>query len=242
MPRADEPSAPPVPPRRGRGLGCVAAFLGTVLILSALTGFLFHEAGSLPLRMFGAGGDRLESWAGKVRDAFVAVTGMQPRVKVNEQVVFEQSSPVLELAVLNRQTTVERETENTWLGSTKRLRVRGLFRVKAGYDLRQPVTATLDDAHGDAVRVQMPPPRVLSVELEKLEVLTMDNGLWNHVRPDEFAQEVNLLNLEARRKAQTEGLADEAQKLLGEQLQEKLGPGRRVEILAAPPTAPEGRK
>ncbi len=219
----------------------MVAFLGTVLILALLTAFLFHEAGSLPLRFLDAGGQRLDALAGKVRDAFVAVTGMQPRVKVNEQVVFEQASPVLELAVLNRETTVERETENTWLGSTKRLRVRGVFRVKAGFDLQQPITASVDDGHADTIRVQMPPPKLLSVELEKIEVLTMDNGLWNHVQPEEFEQEVNLLNLEAHRKAWNEGVAGEAQKLLGEQLQEKLGPARRVEIITPTTVPPPGK-
>ena len=232
----DEPLSSPAPLPARRGLGCAVAFLGTVLILALLAAFLFHEAGSLPLRMVDASG----VWASKVRDAFVAVTGMQPRIKVNEQVVYEQSSPILELAVLSRQTTVERETENTWLGSTKHLRVRGLYRVKAGYDLRQPVTATIDGAPGGSVRVQMPPAKLLSVELEKMEVLAMDNGLWNHVQPEEFEQEVNLLNLEARRKAQDEHLSDEAQKLLTEQLQQKLGPERKVEVMTAAPTPSPG--
>ena len=237
----DEPlSSSALPPRR-RGLGCAVAFLGTVLILALLAAFIFYRLETLPLRLVGAGGEGLDRWAGKVRDAFVAVTGMQPRVKVNEQVVYEQAGPILELAVLSREASVERETENTWLGSTKHLRMRGLYRVKAGYDLRQPVTATIDGEHGDTVRVQMPAAKLLSVELEKLDVLTMDNGLWNHVQPEEFQQEVNLLNLEARRKAQDEHLADEAQRLLTEQLQQKLGPERRVEIITAPTHAPERR-
>ena len=44
------------------------------------------------------------------------------------------------------------------MGSTKRLRVRGLYRVKAGFDLTQPFSVRLDGAHGDAVHVRMPPP------------------------------------------------------------------------------------
>ena len=128
----DEPLSSPAPSPRRRGPGCAAAFLGTLLILALLTGWVFYQVESLPLRVASAGSDRLEQWAGKVRDAFVAVTGVQPRIKVNEQVIYEQASPVLELAVLTRQEVVERETENTWLGSTKRLRVRGTYRVKAG--------------------------------------------------------------------------------------------------------------
>ena len=236
----DEPLSSLVPPRR-RGFGCVTAFLGTVLILALLAGFIFYRLETLPLRLASAGDEGLARWANKVRDAFVAVTGMQPRVKVNEQVVYEQAGPILELAVLSREASVERETEDTWLGSTKHLRLRGLYRVKAGYDLKQPMTATIDGEHGDTVRVQMPAAKLLSVELEKLDVLTIDNGLWNHVQPEEFQQEVNLLNLEARRKAQDEHLSEEAQRLLTGQLQQKLGPERRVETIPAPTPAPERR-
>ena len=67
-----------------------------------------------------------------MRDAIVSITGMQPRVTVNEQVVFEQARPVLELAVLERDLVVERETEGQWMGSTKRLRIRGATTSRRG--------------------------------------------------------------------------------------------------------------
>ena len=205
--------------------------LGTVLILALLAGFIFYRIETLPLRLFDATSGRMEHWAGSVRDAFVAVTGMQPRVIINERVVSQQSSPVLELAVLQRETTAERDTENTWMGSTKHLRVRGLYRVKVGYDLTRPFTVVLDQADAETVRVQTPRAKVLSVELEKLDVLTMDSGLWNRVQPEEFEQEVNALNLEARQKAWSEGMTAEAEKMFSQQIQAKLGPGYRLEIV-----------
>ena len=97
------------------------------MILALLAGFVFYRLETLPFRAFGAGSEKLEDWAAKVRGAFVAVAGMQPRVTINEKVICEQSSSVLELAVVERDMLVERETENTWMGSTKRLRVRGTF-------------------------------------------------------------------------------------------------------------------
>lgn len=208
--------------------------LGTVLILALLAGFIFYQLENLPFRVFGAGSDKLEDWAGKVRGAFVAVAGMQPRVTVNEQVVYEQSSSVLELAVIEREMLVERETEDTWMGSTKRLRVRGTFRVKAGFDLTQPFSVRIADGSPPVVAVQMPPPRILSVEQEKMEVLTMDNGLWNHMSPAEYAQAVNDLNTDARLKALRDGMVADAKKQFAEQLERKLGPGPRLDISTAP--------
>ncbi len=181
------------------------------------------------------GASGLVNWGGRVRDAIVAVTGMQPRVTVNEQVVFEQARPVLELAVLERDTVVERETESLWMGSTRRLRIRGLYHVKAGYDLRKDFAVNVSGNSAEVVRLQMSPPRVLTVELKHLDVLTMDNGLWNHLSKEELETEVNALGLEAHLKAQQNGTPAEAQRLFLEQLQEKLGPGHRIEIATPTP-------
>ena len=203
-----------------------------MLILALLAGFVFYQLENLPFRIFGSGTSKLEDWAGKVRGAFVALAGMQPRVTVNEHVVYEQASSVLELAVVEREMLVERETEDTWMGSTKRLRVRGTFRVKAGFDLTQPFSVEIGGGLPPTISVRMPPPRILSVEQENIEVLTMDNGLWNHMRPEEYAQAVNDLNTDARLKALREGTVSEAKKRFAEQLEQKLGPGQRLKIFS----------
>ena len=202
-----------------------------VLILALLAGFIFYRLE----RMAENGAAGVADWAGRVRDAVAAVAGMQPRVTVNEQVVFEQARPVLELAVLERDLTVEHETESSWLGSTKRLRVRGVYHVKAGYDLRKDFTVDVSGRDAEVVRLQMPPPRVLSVELKRTEVLTMDNGLWNHLSKDELDTEINGLGLEANLKARQNGVPAEAQRMFVEQLQQKLGPGHRIEVATPPP-------
>ena len=213
-----------------------------MLIGAILTAFIFYQLENLPFRIFGAGGSKLEEWAGKVRGAFVAVAGMQPRVTVNERVIYEQSSSVLELAVVEREMVVERETEDTWMGSTKRLRVRGTFRVKSGFDLTQPFSVQITDGPPPTVAVRMPPPRLLSVEQENVEVLTMDDGLWNHMQPAEYAQAVNDLNTDARLKALRDGVVTEAKKRFADQLAQKLGPGERLEISTAPVSASEAAK
>jgi hypothetical protein len=106
--------------------------------------------------------------------------------------------------------------------------------VKAGYDLRQPFDANIDNGQPQVIRVHLPKARILSVEMEKLDLLTVDNGLWNRVQPEDFQIEVNGLNMEARRQAMNEGLAAEAEKMLTEQLQQKLGPDIRLEMGAQP--------
>ena len=137
---------------------------------------------------------------------------------------------------------VERETEDTWMGSTKRLRVRGTFRVKAGFDLTKPFSVQIADGSPPTVAVRMPPPRLLSVEQENVEVLTMENGLWNHMQPDEYAQAVNELTTDARLKAVRDGMVAEAKTRFAEQLAQKLGPGQQLEISTAPLSTQEAAK
>jgi hypothetical protein len=238
--RGVNPTGEPSPVRARGGLKWPAALLAIVAILALLGGFIFYRLVTLPERAAAVAQAQIERVLHAARQAFADVVHTQPRVTVNERVVLEQATPVLELAVLQREISVERDTENTWLASTKTLRIRGTYRVKAGYDLRQPFEAKINDGQPQLVQVRLPRAKLLSVELEKLDVMTMDSGLWNKVRPEDFEVEVNGLNMDARRQAMNQGLAAEAEKMLTEQLAQKLGPDIRLEIAAGPPAVGVG--
>ncbi len=210
-------------------LGCAGAILGIVVVLALLTAFL---------------GQRLERAArdagGRLRDAVTAVARVQPRVVVNDRVVFEQSAPALELTVVRHAAEVDREFTATWLGSTKRLRLRGTYEVRAGYDLReQPFTVRVDrpplPGGRETLRVELPPARLLGVEQRHVEVLELRNGMWNKVGSEELTGELNALAGQARAKARGLDLPREAQESLTRQLRERLGDGgRAVEIITVP--------
>ena len=220
-----------------RRLHWPAAILVCIIILALLGGFVFYRVVTLPERAAAAGEAQIAHLLQGAKQAFADVANVQPRVTINHRVVLEQATPLLELAVLQREISVETETENTWLGSTKKLRIRGTYQVKAGYNLRDPFDVNINDGQTQMVSVHLPRAKLLSVEMEKLDVMTLENGLWNKVQPEEFAVEVNGLNLEARRKAVTDGLATEAAKMFTEQLQQKLGPDIRLEVAATPAPA-----
>ena len=219
---------PPTRPRRSR-VGCAGAMLAAVVVLALLTAFLWQ-------RLERAARDT----AGRLRDAVAAVARVQPRVVVNDRVVFEQSTPALELAVVRHVAEVDREFTATWLGSTKRLRLRGTYEVRAGYDLRgQPFTVRVDRAAvpggWETLRVELPPARLLGVEQRQVEVLEMRNGMWNKLAPGELTDELNALAAQARAKAAELNLPREAQENLTRQLRERLGDGgRAVEIVTVP--------
>ena len=227
-------NALPSPATPRRRLGCGGTLVLLALILALFGGFLFYRVEIAADRAVSAGAGELFSLAGKVRDAFMGVTNMQPRVTVNEQVIFTQTSPVLEVATVSEQSVVERETTATWLGSTKRLKLRGLYKIKAGYDLRKPFDVRVD-AGTSPVKVvaSVPKAKILSVEQQKVDILTMENGAWNRVDATDLTNEINELTLDARDKAWRGGIIDKAQKSLADQLKEKLGTGYVLEIVTA---------
>lgn len=200
-------------PKR-RSLGCLAALLGLAVIAAGLAAFVFYRTQTAASSF--------------VRDAFLAVAHLQPKVTVDERVVFEQTTPALELAVVERDVSVERETADSWLGSTKRLRVRATYRIKAGFDLRQPFDVKVQPG---MVWARLPAARLLSAEQVRLEALDVRNGMWNRVANDEIKAELNTLNAEARLKALSAGMPREAEAMLTKQLREKLGAQYPVDVV-----------
>jgi hypothetical protein len=201
------------PPRRS---SCLAYFIVLALIGALLAGFVFW---------------RLETMSGqvanRVRDVFAEVLHLQPRVTVNDRVVVEQAVSVLELAVVTRDVAVESESEHEWLGSTKRLRVRGVYKVRAGFDLTKPFEVHVD---GQKITIEMPPPKILSVDQVHTEVASHENGLWNKVRPEEVGAELRRLPGEALAKARAAGMRAEAVESIRKQFEAKLGKDFDVEV------------
>src|SRR6187431_2788363 len=58
-----------------------------------------------------------------------------PEVRVNNTVVLQQQTPILELATLSQKFKHEYAWTNTWLNSTKKIKITGTFEAKAGFDL-----------------------------------------------------------------------------------------------------------
>jgi len=199
-----------------RRFGCGAVVVCVLLIAAAFVAFVFY---------------RLETWPGRtaaqVRDAFAEIVGLQPKVTVSDRVFFEQTTSVLELAVVSRETQVEREMEHEWLGSTKRIKLRGVFRVKAGFDLTQPFTVRVQDQR---ILTQLPPPRILSVDQLDVEVLAFQNGAWNRIKSGDLENEIRYLPMLARKKASEAGLQREALAVLATRLREKFAPDYEVEL------------
>jgi hypothetical protein len=130
-----------------------------------------------------------------------------PRVKVGELVVVEQETPILELATVSRGVFVEYSWQHMWLGSTKTLQLTGAFTVKSGYDLHDAFELRVDK---DPLRVTatLPPPRILSVQMDTLLVMRDESGWWNKITSLDRQNAVNALRVKAREKAEAAGILD----------------------------------
>lgn len=226
---------PPVDPAPVRvRLGFPAAFLGSIIALVLFAAFALWRCERVATKVASQPAEAVT----RAAQAFKDILQVQPRVTINERVVLNQSSPVLELAVLSREIEVEREFEHTWLGSTKRVRLRGMYVIKTGFDLTQPFAVELSDAPGVAARISLPAPKILSADARRVEVLALENGLWNRVQAENLETEIAALPEEARRKAQRIGVVREAEESIVKQLSARFPqpPGVTVTIVpAAPP-------
>ncbi len=227
------------PERPQRKFSWALAFVAAAIIAAALIAFIFLRLESWPMRAGRESAAELERVAGKVRDAFVEIAHLQPRVTINNRVYLEQTTQVAELAVISRQLQVEHEFAHTWAGSTKRVKLHGTFAVKAGFDLRENVKADVGD---DGVTVVLPHARLLGVEQQQVEVREYENGYWNKISAADLESELATLPGLAREKAQASGLAKEAEEALQKQLEQRIGGSRPLRLLFngdAPHAAPK---
>jgi len=207
-------------PPPGRGISWKFVLLVIVLAAIGTGAWIFY---------------RIETWpertSQRVLKAFREVAQIQPKITIHDRVVFEQTKDALELAVVTRETQVEREMEHEWFGSRKRIRLRGTFNVKAGFDLREQFAVQIE---GRRIRAQLPPPKILSIDAKETEVLLLENGLWNKINPKDLEVELQALPELARRKAAQTGLPNEAAETFMKRMREKLAPAYEVEFVEEP--------
>jgi hypothetical protein len=142
-----------------------------------------------------------------------------PEVRVNETIVIEQHAPIMELATVSHDLLVEYSWSHEWLGSTKTIALRGTFTAKAGFDLQEPFSLSVQKSPL-RVHAQMPAPKLLSLQINSYKVLQDENGWWNRISPGDREAAVNALQQTAREKAQNSGLLAEARTTIEQRIRE----------------------
>ncbi len=146
-----------------------------------------------------------------------------PQVIVNETVVVEQSTPIAELATISRKVFVETDWSHTWLHSTKRIVLRGVFEAKAGFDLHQPFTVSI---RNDSVTARMPRAKILSLQLDDYHVVSDESGWWNKISAEDRDDAFRTLQEQAYSRAIASGILEESEQSIEQRIQEIIGKQR----------------
>jgi hypothetical protein len=211
------------------------AFTLIVLIAAAVLIVIFLRLESWPARTARQSTAELERLGRDVRDAFVEVAHLQPRITINDRVYLERTTATAQLAILSRQVEVEHELLHTWAGSTKRVKLHATFIAKAGFDLQQDVAI---DLRSDEIAVSLPHATILGVEQKQVDVLVFENGFWNRISAEDLETQLATLPDLARQKSAESGILAEAETALQKQLDARVHAGRPLHLnFQSPPVS-----
>lgn len=201
-----------------------------LVVLTLCATWLMRSCARMPGEAAQAASEPAVELAKRIADGISRRLQLRPEIRVDRQTVLEAETPVLELATVRREFAHEYEWEHQWLGSTKRLRLRGVFAAKAGFDLNEKFFLEIrsDDL---SVDIGLPEPRVLGVEMIGYRA-EEEEGFWNKLSAEEREQAVNALIASARRSAELDdGLTGEAQRMLEVQIGQAVEEARGREAL-----------
>ena len=193
-------------------------YLGISLVLATLAGIVF-----LGIYSCTAAADHTIA---SVKNAFAQVFQVQPQITMNERVILTQTAPIAELAVVSKDELVTIGlTQHLDILSyqipltEKEVTVEAVFRLKAGFDLREPFRVTIDPVT-HAIHATLPHAKILSVEqLGDLNFHSQDATL-NKVTDEERQKLLNGLNETAHAQAEQSGLKEDAEKQVNQRLEE----------------------
>lgn len=154
-----------------------------------------------------------------------AITGSETRI-VEGRAEISETAQISELALVEMRMSATRSFENEafvlhyFPAGTKRLIVRGEFKVKAGYKLEPGVSLSIKDGKPVA---RFPEPEILSVELIDYQPLSEKEGWANDITAEDRAQLLRELQNQMRAEARRSGVLDMVESTLRTRLRDLLG-------------------
>jgi len=193
-----------------------------LIVLTLCAAWLMRSCARMPGEAGRAAAEPAVELAKRIADGISRRFQFRPEVRIDQVTVLERETPVLELATVRREFAHDYEWEHQWLGSTKRLHLRGTFAAKAGYDLNEKFYFEID-SNDLQVELGLPEPRVLGVEMIAYRA-EEEEGYWNKLSAEEREQAVNALLASARAAAAKDtALLGEARRMLDVQVGEAVG-------------------
>jgi len=148
-----------------------------------------------------------------------SVFQVTPEITVNNTVVLQQQTPILELATVSQKFQHHYDWTNTWLGSTKKISITGTFEAKAGFDLNQKFSIEID---ANKAVVTLPKPKLLSLEPQGDVTFMDENGVWNWVDANDRSRAMNAFTQDAKKYGQQAQFVEHARREMETKLREIL--------------------
>jgi len=161
-----------------------------------------------------------------------------PEITVNNTVVLNQHTPILELAVLTQNFEHRYTWTNTWLNSTKQIFISGTFEAKAGFNLNHKFSIVLND---DKAIVNLPEPQILSIESKGDITYRDENGIWNWINTDDRTKATNAFIQDARTYATHAAFVNDAKEHMEKRLRSLLQPYAKEVVIEYTITLPRKR-
>ena len=188
-----------------------------LIVLTLCATWLMRSCARMPGEAAQAAAEPALELAKRIVDGISRRLQFRPEVRVDQVTVLQAEMPVLELATVRREFAHQYVWEQQWLGSTKRLHLRGTFAAKAGFDFNGKFYLEID-SDDLSVDFGLPEPRVLGVEIIAYRA-EEEEGYWNKLSAEEREQAVNALLASAREAASKDtGLIAEARRMLDAQI------------------------
>ena len=152
--------------------------------------------------------------------------GLSPQVTINQKIVYRRTNEILELAMIEQDFDLEYESSHKWMGSEKRITLRGTYRAKVGFDLQNGFN--IEVKRGRFLRpgqfiLQLPHAEILSVEPLDIQK-SSTSGLINWVTHKDMEEATRQLAELALDKAAKLDMLDDAEKRIENRLKETLLP------------------
>ena len=157
--------------------------------------------------------------AKKIGKDIANVFNVTPEITVNNTIVLQQQTPILELATVSQKFQHRYDWTNTWLGSTKKIMIAGTFEAKAGFDLKEKFSINIDQ---NKAVITLPKPKLLSLEPQNDVTFSDEHGVWNWVIAEDRAKAMNAFTQDARRYSEQAPFVDHARLEMESKLREIL--------------------
>jgi len=154
-----------------------------------------------------------------IAEVFVDLLHVRPEVREGTQVVWGQTSALLEIVVAEKKIEVGYDWEHVWLGSRKVIHLTQSYLVKAGFDLQKSFVVEIGKNLGE-VTARLPPAEILAVSPVGAVSYHDEEGWWNKLTDKDREGAMQKILEEARRVASSSGLDQEAEERTGSRLTE----------------------